>query len=193
MVLFFKKFLLILIWFDLQKQLRLQHQELKNSILYLQEKLEMQSTWEKERLGILKKLNRLKQSEKKCLRRLHYFRDFHNTQMQPAWMMLSYLPVLPPGLRPITSIRGELVVSDLNSLYRKILTRNRRFNSSTRFGIFDTALSGSWASWCYNLRQVQEAVDSLLKTGSVESGKTTKSLLDSLKGKTRSFSTTSTR
>jgi DNA-directed RNA polymerase subunit beta' len=180
----------ILAHFDLvpfQKQLRLQHQELKNSILYLQEKLDMQSTWEKERLGILKKLNRLKQSEKKCLRRLHYFRDFHNTQMQPAWMMLSYLPVLPPGLRPITSIRGELVVSDINSLYRKILTRNKRINSSTQFGIFDTALSGSWASWCYNLRQVQEAVDNLLKTGSVESGKTTKSLLDSLKGKKGRF------
>ena len=99
-------------------------------------------------------------------------------------MMLSYLPVLPPGLRPITSIRGELVVSDLNSLYRKVLTRNRRLTNTTRFGIFDTALSGSWASWCYNLRQVQESVDSLLKTGKVESGKTTKSLLDALKGKT---------
>jgi DNA-directed RNA polymerase subunit beta' len=180
----------ILAHFDLvpfQKQLRLQHQELKNSILFLQEKLDLPSTWEKERLAILKKLNRLKQSEKKCLRRLHYFRDFHNTQMQPAWMMLSYLPVLPPGLRPITSIRGELVVSDINSLYRKILTRNKRISSSTQFGIFDTALSGSWASWCYNLRQVQEAVDNLLKTGSVESGKTTKSLLDSLKGKKGRF------
>ena len=102
-------------------------------------------------------------------------------------MILSYLPVLPPGLRPITSIRGELVVSDLNSLYRKVLTRNRRLTNSTRFGIFDTALSGSWASWCYNLRQVQESVDSLLKTGKVESGKTTKSLLDALKGKRGRF------
>jgi DNA-directed RNA polymerase subunit beta' len=102
-------------------------------------------------------------------------------------MILSYLPVLPPGLRPITSIRGELVVSDLNSLYRKVLTRNRRLTNSTRFSIFDTALSGSWASWCYNLRQVQESVDSLLKTGKVESGKTTKSLLDALKGKRGRF------
>jgi DNA-directed RNA polymerase subunit beta' len=85
------------------------------------------------------------------------------------------------------SIQGELIVSDINSLYRKVLTRNKRVNSVTQFKIFDTALSGSWASWCYNLRQVQEAVDSLLKTGSVESGKTTKSLLDSLKGKKGRF------
>ena len=107
--------------------------------------------------------------------------------MNPAWMILSYLPVLPPGLRPIMSIQGELIVSDINSLYRKVLTRNKRVNSITQFKIFDTALSGSWASWCYNLRQVQEAVDSLFKTGSVESGKTTKSLLDSLKGKKGRF------
>ena len=145
------------------------------------------STWEKERQSILKKLNRLKHSEKKCLRRLQYFRDFHKNQMQPAWMVLNYLPVLPPGLRPITSIRGELVVSDINTLYRKLLTRNKRINGATRFGIFDTALSGSWASWCYNLRQLQEAIDMLLKTGSIEAGKTTKSLLESLKGKKGRF------
>lgn len=180
----------ILSHFDLirfQRQLKLQYQELKNVILYIQEKIELLENWDKEKLSLLKKLNRLKQLEKKCLRRLQYFRDFYKTNMQPAWMILSYLPVLPPGLRPITSIRGELIVSDINSLYRKVLIRNKRITSGTAFGIFDTALSGSWASWCYNLRQVQEAVDGLLKTGSVESGKTTKSLLDALKGKKGRF------
>ena len=180
----------ILAHFDLirfQRQLKLQYHELKNVILYIQEKIEVLENWDKEKLSLLKKLNRLKQLEKKCLRRLQYFRDFYKTTMQPAWMILSYLPVLPPGLRPITSIRGELIVSDINSLYRKVLIRNKRITSGTAFGIFDTALSGSWASWCYNLRQVQEAIDGLLKTGSIESGKTTKSLLDALKGKKGRF------
>lgn len=180
----------ILLNFDLirfQRQLKLQYQELKNRSLYLQEKLVLVDNWDKDKFSLLKKLNRLKQLEKKCLRRLHYFRDFYKTNMEPAWMILSYLPVLPPGLRPITSIRGELIVSDINSLYRKVLIRNKRITSGTAFGIFDTALSGSWASWCYNLRQVQEAVDGLLKTGSLESGKTTKSLLDALKGKKGRF------
>ena len=172
---------------NFQRQLQLQHQELKNLIVYLQEKSEINSLLEKEKTSILKKLNRLKQSEKKCLRRLNYFRDFQLTNTQPAWMILSYLPVLPPGLRPITSIRGELIVSDINSLYRKVLTRNKRLNNGSSFDLFDTALSGSWASWCYNLRQVQESVDNLLKTGSLESGKTTKSLLDALKGKRGRF------
>ena len=133
------------------------------------------------------KLNRLQQLQLKWKRQLETFRDFERGKMQPAWMILSYLPVLPPGLRPITSIRGELIVSDINSLYRKVLIRNKRINRGANFGIFDTALAGSWLSWCYNVRQVQEAVDELLKTGSVESGKPLKSLLEGLKGKQGRF------
>jgi len=133
------------------------------------------------------KLNRLQQLQLKWKRQLETFRDFGRGKMQPAWMVLSYLPVLPPGLRPITSIRGELIVSDINSLYRKVLIRNKRINRGANFGIFDTALAGSWLSWCYNVRQVQEAVDELLKTGSIESGKPLKSLLEGLKGKQGRF------
>lgn len=133
------------------------------------------------------KINRLKTMKLKCKRQRELFRDFDQTKMQPAWMILSYLPVLPPGLRPITSIRGELVVSDINVLYRKVLIRNKRITQGAHFGVFDTALSGSWLSWCYNVRQVQQAVDELLKTGSVESGRPLKSLLDTLKGKQGRF------
>ena len=172
----------------IQRQLALDLEQIKISVTALQIRKKNRRNLPKSKwVKLLIELNRFKELEKKLLRRFTYFRDFHKAQMQPAWMMLSYLPILPPALRPITSIRGELVVSDLNSLYRKVLTRNRRLTNTTRFGIFDTALSGSWASWCYNLRQVQEAVDSLLKTGKVDSGKTTKSLLDALKGKRGRF------
>ena len=133
------------------------------------------------------KINRLKTMKLKCKRQRELFRDFHHTKTPPAWMILSYLPVLPPGLRPITSIRGELVVSDINVLYRKVLIRNKRITQGVHFGVFDTALSGSWLSWCYNIRQVQQAVDELLKTGSIESGRPLKSLLDTLKGKQGRF------
>ena len=95
------------------------------------------------------KLNRLQQLQLKCKRQIETFRDFEQAKMQPAWMILSYLPVLPPGLRPITSIRGELIVSDINTLYRKVLIRNKRITRGANFGVFDTALSGSWLSWCY--------------------------------------------
>jgi DNA-directed RNA polymerase subunit beta' len=171
----------------LQRQLALDLTEVKRTLSFLKTKLDNSELGKPQKSKIQIEIGRFKELEKKLLRRLIYFRDFYKAKNQPAWMLLSYLPVLPPGLRPITSIRGELVVSDLNSLYRKVLTRNRRLTNSTQFSIFDTSLSGSWASWCYNLRQVQESVDSLLKTGKVESGKTTKSLLDALKGKRGRF------
>jgi DNA-directed RNA polymerase subunit beta' len=141
----------------------------------------------KERKRLLIKLRKLRDLQLKRKRQIELFRDFQHSKKHPAWMILSYLPVLPPGLRPITSIRGELVVSDINTLYRKVLIRNKRITRGANFGVFDTALSGSWLSWCYNLRQVQEAVDDLLKTGSVESGKPLKSLLEGLKGKQGRF------
>jgi DNA-directed RNA polymerase subunit beta' len=175
----------------LQQELALHYVELQGYMRVIQERigaLELnifENRKEFKRLRI--KLNRLQQLQLKCKRQIETFRDFELGKMQPAWMVLSYLPVLPPGLRPITSIRGELIVSDINSLYRKVLIRNKRINRGANFGVFDTALSGSWLSWCYNVRQVQEAVDELLKTGSVESGKPLKSLLEGLKGKQGRF------
>jgi len=175
----------------LQKELATHYVQLQAYSRFLHEKLSslnlnlFEDRKDFKRLRI--KLNRLHQLQLKCKRQIETFRDFEQAKMQPAWMILSYLPVLPPGLRPITSIRGELIVSDINSLYRKVLIRNKRITRGANFGVFDTALSGSWLSWCYNVRQVQEAVDELLKTGSVESGKPLKSLLDGLKGKQGRF------
>lgn len=171
----------------LQQQLALDINEVKQSINFLKDRLENRWLPRFEKGKVQLEITRFKDLERRLLRRITYFRDFYKSETQPAWMILSYLPVLPPGLRPITSIRGELVISDLNSLYRKVLTRNRRLINNTQFSVFDTALSGSWASWCYNLRQVQESVDALLKTGKVDSGKVTKSLLDALKGKRGRF------
>lgn len=175
----------------LQKELATHYIQLQGYIRFIHERIAaldlilVEDRKEFKRLRI--KLNRLQQLQLKCKRQIETFRDFEQANMQPAWMILSYLPVLPPGLRPITSIRGELIVSDINTLYRKVLIRNKRITRGANFGVFDTALSGSWLSWCYNVRQVQEAVDELLKTGSVESGKPLKSLLDGLKGKQGRF------
>ena len=174
-----------------RKELATHYVQLQAYIRFLHEKIAaldfsvFEDRKEFKRLRI--KLNRLHRLKLKCKREIETFRDFEQAKMQPAWMILSYLPVLPPGLRPITSIRGELIVSDINSLYRKVLIRNKRITRGAHFGVFDTALSGSWLSWCYNVRQVQEAVDELLKTGSMESGKPLKSLLEGLKGKQGRF------
>ena len=123
----------------------------------------------------------------KFSKRQEYFRDFYLARTAPAWMVLNFLPVIPPGLRPILSIGGELFVSDLNNLYRKILTRNKRLQNSTPVELYDSAFLGNWEAWCYNIRQLQEAVDSLFKTAALESERPVKSLLDILKGKKGRF------
>lgn len=42
-------------------------------------------------------------------------------------MVLKFLPVVPPGIRPIIKLQDDLLVtSDLNFLYVKIITCNNR-------------------------------------------------------------------
>ena len=107
----------------LQQQLALDLNEVKQSINFLKERMENSWLPKFEKSKVQLEITRFKELEKKLLRRITYFRDFYKSETQPAWMILSYLPVLPPGLRPITSIRGELVISDLNSLYIQHLQR----------------------------------------------------------------------
>jgi DNA-directed RNA polymerase subunit beta' len=181
----------------LQKQLDSEHQKINITLDYIKEQLNF--AWDKETEEDLQaKWNHLKQIRKKHLRRLGFFRKIYLNFMQPAWMILNCLPVLPPDLRPITKLNEQLFLSDLNHLYRKVLIRNKRQFSTNKFTIFDPALNMNWEFWCFNLRLLQESVDSLLQTGNLESDNeelpnftkqenTVKSLLDTLKGKKGRF------
>nr|YP_010045919.1 RNA polymerase beta' subunit [Platycerium bifurcatum]QPG85965.1 RNA polymerase beta' subunit [Platycerium bifurcatum] len=95
------------------------------------------------------------------VRRMKLAKDFLRANLKPEWMVLEILPVLPPELRPIVeSYEGELVTSDLNELYRKVIHRN---NTLVEF------LSGSEFTpegliVCQK-RLIQEAVDALIDNG----------------------------
>ena len=95
------------------------------------------------------------------IRRMRLARDFLRANLKPEWMVLDLSPVLPPELRPIVeSYEGELVTSDLNELYRKVIHRN---NTLAEF------LSGSEFTpegliICQR-RLIQEAVDALIDNG----------------------------
>nr|YP_009691002.1 RNA polymerase beta' subunit [Saccoloma inaequale]QEG57782.1 RNA polymerase beta' subunit [Saccoloma inaequale] len=95
------------------------------------------------------------------VRRIKLAKDFLRTKLKPEWMVLDFLPVLPPELRPIVEpYEGELVTSDLNELYRKVIHRN---NTLVEF------LSGSEFTpegliVCQK-RLIQEAVDALIDNG----------------------------
>jgi len=78
-------------------------------------------------------------------------------------MVLSVLPVLPPDLRPIVELReGQLITSDLNELYRKVLFRNEDLSIWLSYQ-GTLVLSGLLAR--LQRASLQRAVDALLANG----------------------------
>jgi DNA-directed RNA polymerase subunit beta' len=56
---------------------------------------------------------------------MEFAKHFIRTNIEPEWMVLCLLPVLPPELRPIIQIDGgKLMSSDINELYRRVIYRN---------------------------------------------------------------------
>ena len=70
------------------------------------------------------KLKRLKRQFK--LQALRIRKNFVLGGVNPAWMIISCLPVLPPTLRPLLQLSDDrFATSDLNDLYRRVLIRNK--------------------------------------------------------------------
>jgi DNA-directed RNA polymerase subunit beta' len=95
------------------------------------------------------------------IRRIKLAKHFIQTNIKPEWMVLSILPVLPPELRPMIELgEGELITSDLNELYRRIIYRN---NTLLDFPARSDSTPGGLIV-CQK-RLVQEAVDALIDNG----------------------------
>jgi DNA-directed RNA polymerase subunit beta' len=116
------------------------------------------------------------------------FRDA-NTRLEnkPEWMIIQYLPVVPPELRPLVPLDGgRFASSDLNDLYRRVIIRNNRLKRLIEIRAPEVILRNE-------KRMLQEAVDSLFdnsrKSNAVkaEGGRALKSLSDVLKGKQGRF------
>src|SRR5207342_1927638 len=116
------------------------------------------------------------------------FRDA-NTRItnRPEWMVMQYIPVIPPELRPLVPLDGgRFASSDLNDLYRRVIIRNNRLKRLIEIKAPEVILRNE-------KRMLQEAVDSLFdnsrKSNAVKSdnNRALKSLSDSLKGKQGRF------
>ena len=65
--------------------------------------------------------------KEKIIKRVRILENFIATKSNPTWMLLSVIPVLPPGLRPMVQLEGgRFATSDLNELYRRVINRNNR-------------------------------------------------------------------
>jgi DNA-directed RNA polymerase subunit beta' len=124
----------------------------------------------------------------RIVQRLRVLKGIQRSGVNPSWIVLEILPVIPPDIRPIVQLPGgRFATYDLNDLYRRVINRNNRLKRLIALGAPEIILRNE-------KRMLQEAVDSLLdnnhKPGapSLNSrGMPFKSLSDMLRGKQGRF------
>ena len=127
------------------------------------------------------------EKRKKLIKRLETVEAFLKSDNKPEWMILTTLPVIPPDLRPMLQLDGgRFATSDLNDLYRRVITRNNRLKKLLELGTPAIIVQNE-------KRMLQEAVDALIDNGrrskptTGAGGRALKSLSHSLKGKQGRF------
>ena len=102
-------------------------------------------------------------------------------KINPEWMIMKVIPVIPPELRPLVPLDGgRFATSDLNDLYRRVIIRNNRLKRS------NVEIKAPEVILRNEKRMLQESVDSLFdntrKSSAVktDSNRPLKSLSDSL-------------
>ena len=124
---------------------------------------------------------------RKIIKTLRVVEGFRNSGNKPEWMILSYLPVIPPELRPLVPLEGgRFATSDLNDLYRRVINRNNRLRKLIELKAPGIIIRNE-------KRMLQEAVDALFDNGRHgrpvlgPGGRSLKSLSEMLKGKQGRF------
>jgi DNA-directed RNA polymerase subunit beta' len=92
----------------------------------------------------------------KIAKRLRLIESLKRAEVDPSWMILQVLPVIPPDLRPMVQLSGgKFATSDLNDLYRRVINRNNRLKHLITLGAPEIIIRNE-------KRMLQEAVDSLI-------------------------------
>ena len=135
----------------------------------------------------LKETQSQKLKRQKLLKRLDVVESFRKSNNRPEWMILTVVPVIPPDLRPMLQLDGgRFATSDLNDLYRRVITRNIRLKRLKEINAPGVILINE-------KRMLQEAVDALIDNGRRSKpvlgagGRALKSLSNTLKGKQGRF------
>ncbi len=127
------------------------------------------------------------QKRTKITKRLRVAEGLRKDGINPVWMIIRNLPVIPPDLRPMVQLSGgRFATSDLNDLYRRVINRNNRLKHLVELGAPEIILRNE-------KRMLQEAVDSLIDASQSRSTRTRtnrkplRSLSDMLRGKQGRF------
>jgi len=126
---------------------------------------------------------RIYKTRAQAIKRIRILENLVGTGSQPDWMILTILPVIPPALRPMIQLEGgRFATSDLNELYRRIITRNNRLLRLLEIDAPQLIIRNE-------KRLLQEAVDTLIDNGKrgkialSANNRPLKSLSDIIKGK----------
>ena len=128
-----------------------------------------------------------KQRREKLIKRLEIAEAFYHSHNKPEWMVMDVIPVIPPDLRPMVQLEGgRFATTDLNDLYRRIISRNLRLRKQINERSPEMIIKNE-------KRMVQEAVDSLIDNSKrknkavLDKNRPLKSLSDILRGKQGRF------
>ena len=127
------------------------------------------------------------QKKTRLIKRLEVIEAFRKSGNKLEWMILDILPVLPPDIRPMTQLDGgRFASSDLNELYRRVISRNNRLKKLLEIRTPEIVIRNE-------KRMLQEAVDALIDNGrrgkpvTGPSNRPLKSLSEMLRGKQGRF------
>jgi DNA-directed RNA polymerase subunit beta' len=122
------------------------------------------------------------EERKKTFKLLRLLINLYVSDVRPEWMILRYLPVVPPDLRPVVQLDGgRFASSDVNQFYRRVVQRNLRLKKMIQVGMPDVVKKNE-------IRLLQESINNLMvgEKGSARGangGKVFRSLTDMLSGK----------
>ena len=132
-------------------------------------------------------LNSSGQKKTRVIKRLEVIESFRKSGNKLEWMILDVVPVLPADLRPMVQLDGgRFATSDLNELYRRVISRNNRLKKIIEINAPEIVIRNE-------KRMLQEAVDSLIDNGrrgkpvTGPSNRPLKSLSELLRGKQGRF------
>ncbi|MFH1561738.1 MAG: DNA-directed RNA polymerase subunit beta' [Patescibacteria group bacterium] len=127
------------------------------------------------------------QKQRKLMKIVRLLNGALKSDIDPKWMIMRVLPVIPPELRPMVQLTGgRFATSDLNDLYRRVLNRNNRLKRLVELGAPKIILRNE-------KRMLQEAVDNLIDASKSSNKRRStgrrvpRSLSDLLRGKKGRF------
>jgi DNA-directed RNA polymerase subunit beta' len=127
------------------------------------------------------------QRRARAIKRLELVDSLIQSRCKPEWMVMDFVPVISPELRPMVQLDGgRFATSDLNDLYRRIINRNNRLKKIIEIQAPESIIN-------HEKRLLQEAVDALIDNGRRtrpvvgSNQRPLKSLSDMLKGKEGRF------